>query len=266
MLGATAAFVASSARARADGPPPDELKVTAPEPEIAPRSWVYMDDPTTPAAWRATTFARVTATGSGGSTSRPFGADIAHPGSMFEVGGELGVTPWLSLAATGYTSTFGPADNGAFGSMVGLRAAPFASAWRTTHLVMSGGFLHGLSGGNGAWGRVSIAQDIGRVRLGSTVHGEKIFAAGHDSVDVMVMAGASYAVAGPLRAGVEYVAQDIEGAVDRAEADGGMRHFVGPTAGVELMGKRLTINGGPAVGLSKGSPPFLGRVAVAYAF
>lgn len=262
----TCASLAASV-ARADDVPPDELRAPPPaEPAIAPRSWVYMDDPTTPAPWHVTAFTRMTATGFAGTPTRPFGADIAHPGSVVEMGGELGLTPWLSLAATGYTSTLAGEGNGTLGTLVGVRLAPFASTWKTTHLVFSGGFLRDLSRDNGAWGRVSIAQDIGRARIGTTVHGEHVFATGRDGVDVMVMAGASYNVVGPLRAGVEYVAQDIEGAVDRAEVEGGMRHFIGPTASVELIGKRLTLNGGPAFGLSKGSPPVLGRVAIGYAF
>lgn len=262
-----AASLAVSAVARADAPPPDELRAVAPAgPEIAPRSWVYLDDPTTPAPWHATAFTRMTATGFSGTPTRPFGADIAHPGSIVEMGGELGLTSWLSLSATGYTSTLAGEGNGTLGTMVGLRVAPFASMLKSTHVVFSGGFLREMSRDNGVWGRASIAQDFGRVRVGSTVHAEHVFSRGRDGVDMMVMAGASYAVAGPLRAGVEYVAQDLEGAVDTEEAEGGMRHFIGPTASIELVGKRLTLNGGPAFGLSKGSPPVLGRMAIAYAF
>ncbi len=264
-----AALAASTARAESP-PPPDELLAPPPaEAAIAPRSWVYLDDPTTPAPWRVTAFTRMTATGFAGTPTRPFGADIAHPGSVVEMGGELGLTSSLSFTATAYTSTLAGEGNGALGTMVGMRFAPFASTWLRgtgTHLVFSGGFVRELSRDNGAWGRVSIAQDVGRVRFGSTLHGEHIFANGRDGVDVMVMAGASYNVVGPLRAGVEYVAQDIEGAVDRTEAEGGMRHFIGPTASVELLGKRLTLNGGPAFGLSKGSPPLLGRVGIGYTF
>jgi len=260
VIGAVGALVVSSARAGE----PDVLPAAPPsDPPVAPRSWVYLDDPTTPAPWHVTAFTRMTATGFSGTPTRPFGADVAHPGSIMEVGGELGLVRSLSIAATGYSSSLA-GDAGAFGTMVGLRFAPLAPT-SATHLVMSGGFLREVSGGNGAWGRVSLVQDVGRARFGATVHGEHVFLRGRDGVDVTAMAGASYAIAGPLRGGVEYVAQDLEGAAGD-EAEGGVRHFVGPTASVELLGRRLTLNGGPAFGLSKGSPPVLGRVALAYAF
>jgi hypothetical protein len=79
------------------------------------------------------------------------------------------------------------------------------------------------------------------------------------------MAGASYRVLGPLRAGVEYVAQDLEGAFGD-DAEQGMRHFVSPNLAIELPARRLTISGGPAFGLSPGSPPSMGRVAIACGF
>lgn len=245
--------------ATADEAPPAEVAPVA----EAPRPWLYLDDPTTPGAMRVTAFSRGTFAGRGASPTRPFGADLAHPGGVFEAGGEVGLLPWLSVAASGYSATFSPSDNGSIGAMAGLRIAPLRSS--TTHLVFSGGALRELSGAAGAWGRVSIAQDLGRARVGGTVHAEHVFADKRDGVDVMVMAGASYAVTGPLRLGVEYVAQDLEGAVND-EAEGGMRHFVGPTAGVELLQKQLTINAGPAVGLSHGSPPVVARLGFAYAF
>jgi hypothetical protein len=212
-----------------------------------------------------TAYSRATYTGNGGSPTRPFGADLAHPGGVFEMGAEVGLTNWLSIAATGYGATFAPTDNGSLGTLAGVRVAPLDPAG-STHLVMSGGFLRELGGGSGAWGRVSLAQDIGRARIGTTVHGEHVFRSGRDDLDVMVMAGASYAVAGPLRLGAEYVAQDVEGAVDAVEAEGGMRHFIGPTAQVELLQRRLSIVGGPAIGLSRGSPPVLGRLGIGYNF
>jgi hypothetical protein len=97
------------------------------------------------------------------------------------------------------------------------------------------------------------------------VHGERVFAPGRDSIDVMVMAGANYRVAGPVRLGVEYVAQDLEGAADPGETEG-MRHFVGPTTSIELLGKRLSLTAGPALGLSPNSPRIVGRAGLAYAF
>jgi hypothetical protein len=230
----------------------------------APRRWLYLDDPRTPAILGAVAFSRLTYTGIGASPTRPFGAETARPGGTFEMGGEVGLTSFLSAQASAFAATgFGP-ESAAAGGMAGLRLSPFAKE-SGTQAAASAGWIRGLDGRDGAWGRVSVAQDIGRVRLGTMLHGEHVFAAGRDALDVMVTAGASYRVTGPLRLGAEYVAQDLEGAFDAEEAEG-MRHFVGPTAAVDLASHRLSLVGGPAVGLSRASPPLVGRLALAWAF
>ena len=81
----------------------------------------------------------------------------------------------------------------------------------------------------------------------------------------MIQAGASFRIAGEVRAGVEYVGHDLEEAAATG-AEGGARHFLGPTASVQLLEDRLTIVAGPSIGLSGSSPAFLGRVAAAYGF
>jgi hypothetical protein len=169
--------------------------------------------------------------------------------------------PRLSLAASG----FGGGDQPGFGALAGMRLEPFHGAWKTTHAVVSGGYLRELNGGDGAWLRLAIAQDIARLRLGATVHGEHVFAAGRDSLDVLVIAGTSYAVAGPVRLGVEYVAQDLEESLSN-QAEGGVRQFLGPHVSLELLDKRLSIAGGPALGLGYPSPTFTGRLSVAYEY
>jgi hypothetical protein len=81
----------------------------------------------------------------------------------------------------------------------------------------------------------------------------------------LVQLGASYRVAGPFRAGVEYVGQDLEETFS-PEAEGGARHLVGPIASLQLLGERLTIVSGPAVGLTSTSPTFVYRLAASYGF
>jgi hypothetical protein len=132
--------------------------------------------------------------------------------------------------------------------------------------VASAGYARELTGANGTWARVAITQDFGPMRLATTLHGEHIFAAGHDAVDMTAMLGANVRVAPFLRAGAEYVAQDLEGALDPEEAERGVRHFLGPSASFTLLDERLTIAGGPAFGLSAISPRVLGRVAATYSF
>jgi hypothetical protein len=242
-------LVAPSARA-ADEPQAEAPPVAS----AAPKPWLYLDDPTLPRA--ASAFTRVTYTQ---SHAAPFAADVARPGAVLEAGAEASLLPWLSVVATGA----GAGD--AFGGSGGLRVSLLPRE-ASTHLVVAAGGARELSGDAAAWGRIAFGQDIGRARVGAMVHGEHAFGSSRDALDVTVSAGASAAIVGPLRAGVEWVGQDLEGAVDRDEAEGGMRHFAGPTAAVELLGKRLTIGAGPAFGLSHNAPPIVVRGQAAYAF
>jgi hypothetical protein len=49
-------------------------------------------------------------------------------------------------------------------------------------------------------------------------------------------------------------------------AEGGARHFLGPIASLQLWHDRVTIVGGPAIGLSSISPDFVARVAASVGF
>jgi hypothetical protein len=120
-------------------------------------------------------------------------------------------------------------------------------------------------GADGGWARLAISGDLGRVRLAATGHVEHVFAGHRDGLDVMVQAGASYRFAGPFRAGLEYVGQDLEETFASA-AEGGARHLVGPTASLQLLGDRLTIVSGPSLGLTSASPDFVFRLQAAYGF
>ena len=50
------------------------------------------------------------------------------------MGGELGLTSWLSLSATGYASTLAGEGNGSLGTLVGVRLAPFEAGREADHL------------------------------------------------------------------------------------------------------------------------------------
>jgi hypothetical protein len=262
-LAAPLALVVLAFAAVADADGPDNLSASGASPwtpQVAPRPWLYLDDPSVPAPMHVVAFSRATYT-KDASPTRPFGANLARPGGVVEAGGEVGLVRGLSLGASG----FGGGDQLGVGALAGLRFAPFDGVWQSTHAVVSGGWLHELNGSDGAWMRVSLAQDIQRLRLGATVHGEHVFAGGRDPVDVLVMAGVSYGVAGPLRAGVEYVAQDLEESAGDA-AENGVRQFLGPQVALELLEKRLSIAAGPAAGLGPHSPAFSGRFALAYEY
>lgn len=244
-----------SADAVVSGPPAS--------PPPVERPWLYASAAEVPAPMQAVAISRLTYT-STDSVTRPFASNVATPGAMFELGGELGLLPRVSLQATGVTGESGTANGLGTGGTAGLRVSVLPSGWSSTHLVASTGYLRELSGGSGAWGQLSLQQDVGGARFAGTVHGEHVFAPGRDGLDVMVVLGASCAVARPLRLGVEYVGQDLEETFTY-EGEGGPRHFAGPTAALRFFGERLSIVAGPAFGLNR-APSVLGRAALAYSF
>jgi hypothetical protein len=96
-------------------------------------------------------------------------------------------------------------------------------------------------------------------------HGQHTFADGRDPLDVTVDLTASVRVVGDFRLGAEYVGQDLEESFSPG-AEGGARHFLGPVGSVQLFHRRITLIGGPAVGLSALSPDFVARVAGSVGF
>jgi hypothetical protein len=201
---------------------------------------------------------------------------------MVSLGGEVGLMPRLSILALGQMGVGGVTSPNA-GAIVGLRAQLSPPSWSHVRIVASAGYLREAwsspvysddrgawtpgqpNGDNGAWAEAGVSADVNRLHLGFTGHGEHVFAQGRDGVDVMLRAGPSYDVLGPLRAGVEWVGQDLEEAFSDG-AEEGARQFVGPTVSVRLLQDRFTIVGGPSFGLSPQSPKVLGRIALAYGF
>jgi hypothetical protein len=229
----------------------------------ARRPWLYAADPTGPAPGHV-----IAALGAGYAqvdrgAARPFAADVAHAGAVFDVAAEVGIARFASLHAQGLLAGEGAGAPVHAGVVAGASFFPLPEG-APVDLAVSGGYLRELGGGNGAWGRVGVAGDLGPARLSFTALGEHVFQPGRDGVDVLLTTGASFAI-GPARLGAEYVVQDLEGAWDPEEADGGIRHFVGPTASIEI-GRRVQIAAGPAFGLSEGSPGVLGRLAATYVF
>jgi hypothetical protein len=254
------------------------------------RTWLYLDDARTPAQWAviATTSASYTSVGNNpdpdSAPYRAFAFNTAQPGALLSLGAEVGLLSWLSVEAHGQVNVGGAADGASPGAIAGVRARLTPESWKSVHVVASAGYLRETwagavregdggdtftrpqsHGDNGAWAQAAISADIQRLRLGLTAHGEHVFADGRDGVDVMLKAGVNYRFVNWLRAGVEYVGQDLEETFADG-AEGGPRHFIGPTVAVQLLDDRLTLVGGPSVGLSTGSPQLLGRLAVAYGF
>jgi hypothetical protein len=227
------------------------------------RSWLYNDPTRIAAPGRAIGLMRVTY--GSGSPTRAFAGNLGPSGALLELGGEIGLLDRLSAVAIGAQGqdAGGSAQTGA---MLGLRWSLLPRSFHATQLVLSGGFLRELQGGSGAWGALSLGHDEGRARLAVSVHGERIFAAGRDSVDVMVTAGATMRLLENIRAGIEYVGQDLEGAFSDDEAEGGARHIVGPVLAAALWSQRISLVAGPGVALGAGQTRALGRIAVACQF
>jgi hypothetical protein len=250
------------------------------------RTWLYVDDARIAAPLVVIGMSNLSYTDVSSSPTRIYNAlaaNTAQPGGMVSLGAEVGLLPHVSIMALGQMGFggLGPSPNA--GMIAGVRVQLTPLSWQTFHVVASGGYLREAwqggvydddsgtttngspNGDNGAWMQVAVSGDIKRLRLAGAVHGEHVFADGRDAVDVMVQAGVSYRIISVFRAGVEYVGQDLEETFD-AGAEGGARHFVGPTASAQLLRDRLTISAGPSFGLSDLSPRVLARMAVAYAF
>jgi hypothetical protein len=282
-LGVSVSLPATPARADESGS--RELPATeAPTPHAIDRSWLYLDDAkvAAPGAVVGMTSASYTNVARSPDPSsapyRAFAANTAQRGVLAALGAEAGVLPRVSLEAVGQMQLGGERAGVNPGAVAGARFQLSPPSWSNVHLTASAGYLRetwstpspssdatATGGADGAWASFAVALDVQRLRLGVTTLGEHVFANGRDGVDVMVQAGVSYRLVNWFRAGVEWVGQDLEETfADRAE--GGARHFVGPTAAFQLLQDRLTLVAGPSIGLSAGSPNVLGRLALAYGF
>lgn len=266
--------------AAADPAPATEILAPAPAPDAAEpekkadpwadvrRPWLYAPDPTAPPPGHVLASLGVGFAQIDRGAARPFAADIAHAGAVFSAGAEVGIFKFASLHAEGLLAGDGANVNA--GAMLGA-SFYLLGPKSPVGLVLSGGYLRELGGADGVWGRAAIAGDLGPVRLILTGLGEHVFnttgpgGGARDGVDLLITAGASYQVTDIFQLGAEYVVQDLEAAWDPEEVDGGIRHFLGPTATLKLA-RRIQIGAGPSFGLSPQSPRILGRMSVNYAF
>jgi hypothetical protein len=229
------------------------------------RPWLYQADPSAPPAGHVIAGLSVGYAAVDRGAARPFAADLARAGAVYSATAEVGVHRLVALHGEGLLAGQGTSSSVSGGAMLGVTAYPLPQG-APVDASVSAGYLRELGGSSGAWGRIAVAGDVGPARLVLTALGEHVFEPGRDGVDVLVTTGVSYALADAVRVGAEYVVQDLEGAWDPEEADGGIRHFVGPNVALELMRHRARLVAGPAFGLSEGSPRFLGRVAALYSF
>lgn len=214
-----------------------------------------------------------------------FAGNTAQPGGQMILGGELGLFPHISVMGNVMVGAGGPGavPSPDVGGTLAARFQLLPDAWTHTHLVLSAGYVREAynppaynddnnvwvpgtaQGVDAAYIQAAFSGDIGPLRAGGMVHAQHTFADGRDPLDVMVDLTASYRVVGDFRAGVEYVGQDLEESFD-AGAEGGARHFLGPVASYQLWHRRITIIGGPSIGLSSISPDFVARVAASVGF
>lgn len=129
-------------------------------------------------------------------------------------------------------------------------------------LGVTAGYSRELDRAHVVAGSLQAAGAMGPVEVAGTVYLEKAFAAGRDAVDVIVTAGAAYAVASFASLGLEYQGQDLEDLWEREEAEGGARHLVGPSATFRLFGNRVAAGLGVAAGLTRNSPDLVARTTV----
>jgi hypothetical protein len=228
------------------------------------RPWVHVQDASIPAPGQVVVASGATYASTNASVTRPFASNLVGPGTTIDAGGEVGVVGPLAFQAIGMLGGLGTASGAAAGILTGARVELLREG--PLRLALGAGYLRELGGEGGAWTRVHASWQTGRVRLAGVLHGEKVFAPRRDAVDVMVTAGASYRLGRYVRSGIEYVAQDLEGYFEREEAEGGVRHFVGPNASFNLADDRFAISAGPAVGLSYDSPKILARLVASCAF
>lgn len=227
------------------------------------RPWLYTPDATAPPPGHVLATMNVGYADTTLGAGRPFAANLVHAGAVFGAGVEVGVFKFASVQAEGLLS--GDGSSVSAGGMVGVTAYPLPASF-PLKLALSAGYLRELGQSDGAWGRVTLAGDVGPVRLVLMGLGSHIFAPDRDAIDLLVSTGATVKVVSFLRVGAEYVVQDLEGAWEgeEEEAEGGVRHFLSPMASLDLGRVRLTA--GPAFGLSPDSPRVLGRLQAGYSF
>lgn len=229
------------------------------------RPFLYTLDPTTPS--RGAFSAEYTAgLASGVAADRPLPQTVGAEGLVHAFTLGAGVTDRIAPFVTGRVLQpvdEGQSSRGGGAAGVRLQLTPPSSTFRLA-VALAG--QREFGGTFGAWGRVAASLDVDRVRIAANAHGEKAFAKGRDELDVMAIAGVSYRALDGVRFGVEYVGQELEAAVEKDEAEGGVRHFAGPTLALDLDKGRFQLVAGPAFGLNQQSPNLLGRVSALMSF
>ncbi len=263
---AIACFSLAGFASAADGNPEgSEEGASSPKKKGADAPFVHVTDPSTDAAGSVSVGYGV-GNASAGAAERPIPvaptAGIVHTATA-----SYGITghfaPFVSMLFRPGTTDVERAATAQFGLKAQLTdpAGPF-------RLTVIGTAFRELDHALGGSLRIAASYDIGKLRLASNLHGERVFATGRDGLDVMVLAGASYQVIPMLRLGAEYVGQDLE-EIGESAAEGGAKHYAGPTAALDLGGPsgRVQLTFGPTFALTKtNNASVLARAALSVAF
>jgi hypothetical protein len=251
-----------------EAPPP--LRPEGERAHAEQRPFAYVLDPTTPSKGDLG-FEYGVGLGTGVAADRPLPAALIAPSSA----GELSGINQSLTAGYGVTARFAPfvtarlspsGDQTRMGGAAGARYQ-LTEPSSDFRLTLAGALLREGSGGLGSYARLAASYDLGRLRLAGNLHAEKVFRAGRDPIDVLVMAGASYRTLDVMRVGVEFVGQDLEELGEGGpQAEGGARYYTGPTLALDLGGGRVQIVGGPAFDLAQRSLAPVGRAAMLVTF
>jgi hypothetical protein len=229
---------------------------------VEQRPFAFVVDPSTPG--RGTVAVGYTlGVGSGISADRPIPVVLQDAGlsNQFSLG--YGVTSWFEpMVEVTATSNNGNTVTSATLGMKFQLTSP-DSPWRAA--VMTGALREGTSGAYGMWARAAGSWGRGPLLVEVNGYLERVFATGRDSVDYAVTGGASWRVLDWLRAGAEYVGQDLEEMGDGG-AEGGARQAVGPNVALSLDRGRYQIVAATLFGIGALSPAALVRVGVLGSF
>jgi hypothetical protein len=267
--GMAVALLAGAWSARAgEGDPADdqeEVRMQLREaglPRAGQDPFAFVVDPATPAA-RTFAYGYVAGVGSGVSADRPIPVALQNAGLTNQLSLGYGLTDRLESLAE--VRAFAVDGRSVASGTIGLKyqvTSP-GSPWRAA--VMGGALREGVSGASGVWGRAAGAWGAGPLLVEVNGYVERVFATGRDSVDYAVMGGASWRVFGWLRAGGEYVGQDLE-EMGRPGAEGGARQAAGPSLSASLSGGQYQVVAATLFGIGAQSPTALVRVGLSGAF
>ncbi|MGZ3404955.1 MAG: hypothetical protein ACXVAN_00825 [Polyangia bacterium] len=228
--------------------------------------FLYMVDPHGPAA-RQVLAGYALAFSSSAGAIRPIPGNFDSEGVAHTLSLEVGVLDRLRVyAQTMIAESIGTTSEvNAVALQLGARLLLTPPRWQRFRVMLTGAFLREFGASLGAFGELTATYDLGRVRFAASLHGERIFAAQRDPIDLYAVAGVSVRVMRLLRLGVEYIAQDLEELGGDDEAEGGARHYAGPDVALSLHNNRLLVTAGGAVELAH-APGVLARAGLTYVY